>query len=533
MVKRMNVSSVEQMRYMDKTAVDNYLIPEQLLMENAALAACSVIQEYIHIYDKKYMIICGTGNNGGDGLVAARKIHSMGGQVNVCIPGSREKYKGVSAQNLARLLTTPVPVLDLDHDPSNIKLLKKEITHADVIVDALFGTGLARDVEGFYKEVIQLINNAGKTVVSLDIPSGVNGDTGQVMGIAVKADYTVTFGLPKYGNLLYPGYDCCGKLFVTHISFPPCLYNNEDCMVRVTIPPHLDERNPMGHKGTFGDVLFIAGASQYLGAPYFSALSFLKAGGGYSRLAAPESLVPFIAAGGREIVYIPQKETSSGSIAKENRDTLLEYSSNADMVVMGPGLSLDPETRQLVCQLTEKIDKPLLLDGDGITAISGDIAVMKKRKRPTILTPHPGEMSRITGYSVKEIKEKSITILMETSKKCNAIIVLKQAHSLIGLPDGRVFINLSGNCGMATAGSGDVLTGTIAAMFGLGLSIPDAVRTGVFIHGIAGDKAAEATGQDGMTAQNIMEFLPRALEYYRKEYPGIKRNYYNKIFPVL
>lgn len=529
----MNVSSVEQMRNMDKAAVETYSIPGQLLMENAGLAACSVICDHIHIHNKHFVIVCGTGNNGGDGLVVARKIHSMGGQVHVCIPGKRENYKGISLENCERLLKTPVSVIDLHHESSNLTVIEKELKNADVIVDALFGTGLARNVEGFYKEVIQCINNAGKTVVSLDIPSGINGNTGQVMGIAVKAGYTVTFGLPKFGNLLYPGYEHCGKLFVTHISFPRELYNNDNHKIRVNIPPPLEKRNPVGHKGSFGDVLFIAGASQYLGAPYFSALSFLKAGGGYSRLAAPGSLVPFIATGGREIVYIPQKETASGSIALENRNALLDHSSRADMVVIGPGLSLDPETQQLVCLIAEKVDKPLLLDGDGITAIAANIETIKKRDYPTILTPHPGEMSRISGYSVKEVKEKSIDILVETSKKCRAIIVLKQAHSLIGFPDGRVFINVSGNCGMATAGSGDVLTGTIAAMYGLGLSIQNAVCAGVFIHGIAGDKAADVIGQDGVTARDILEYLPCAVSCYRNKYPAIKQNYYNTIFPVL
>jgi NAD(P)H-hydrate epimerase len=518
---------------MDRTAVEKYLVPEEILMENAGLAACSVIYDHIHRDTTKYTVVCGTGNNGGDGLVVARKIHSMGGRVTVCIPGSRKKYKGVSAQNCERLLKTALTVFDLDHDLSALDRLHQELSTTDVIIDALFGTGLARNVEGFYKEVIQLINSAGKTVVSLDIPSGINGDTGQVMGIAVQADCTVAFGLPKSGNLLFPGYDYCGKLFVTHISFPPCLYNNENHKVRVNMPPPLEKRDPMGHKGSFGDVLFIAGASQYLGAPYFCALSFLKAGGGYSRLAAPGSLVPFIASGGREIVFIPQKETASGSIAEENRDALLQCSSGVDMVVMGPGLSLDSGTRRLVCQLAEGIEKPLLLDGDGITAIKEDMDIIKMRKFPTILTPHPGEMSRITGYSIKDIKEKGMDILVETSKKYNAIIVFKQAHSLIGFPDGNVFINLSGNCGMATAGSGDVLAGTIPAMYGLGLSLPDAVRAGVFIHGIAGDKAAEAAGQDGMTARTIMEFLPRAVACYRKEYMEIQRNYYNKIFLVV
>jgi NAD(P)H-hydrate epimerase len=397
-----------------------------------------------------------------------------------------------------------------------IEAIKTDVYHCDAIVDAIFGTGLARDVGGLYRDVIELVNASGKPVFSADIPSGVNGDTGKVMGIAVKANFTVTFGLPKTGNLLFPGYALCGKLYCTLISFPPSLYNTPAMKFETNDPVKLPPRDKNGHKGDFGEVLFIAGASSYFGAPYFAALSFLKAGGGYARLAAPESMTPFIANKGSEIVLVPQKQTRSGSISLENKAALLELSDKMDMVVLGPGLSLEEETQQLVRALAAEINKPLLLDGDGITALCEDLHIIKERKAETVLTPHLGEMSRITKKAVSEIDTNKMDILQRTAKDLNAMIVLKGAHSLIGCPDERIFVNMSGNPGMATAGSGDVLTGTIAAMFGLGLPLEDAVRKGVFMHGFSGDLAAEDMGQDGITAQDILDYLPLALKMDRQ-----------------
>jgi Predicted sugar kinase len=237
-------------------------------------------------------------------------------------------------------------------------------------------------------------------------------------------------------------------------------------------------------------------------------------------------MTPFIANRGSEIVFIPQKETESGSISLKNKDALLKLSERMDMVIIGPGLSLDEETGQLIRELAVAIERPLLIDGDGITAISKDLRLIKERRYPTILTPHLGEMSKITKTGVSEINKNKIDILQGASKELNSIIVLKGAHSLIGYPDERVYINMSGNPGMATAGSGDVLTGTIAAMFGLGLSLENAVRKGVFIHGFSGDLAAGDIGEDGITAQDILDYLPLAVKTDREGLDETLRNRY-------
>ena len=508
----MKVSSVSEMRAMDRTAIEKFGIAEELLMENAGEATYFVILNEFGIRGKGFVVFCGIGNNGGDGFVIARKLHSNGGEVKVFILGDRSKYKGVAKVNLDIVSLLPIEIKEIQGTDS----IRGDVFHSNAIVDAIFGTGLTRDVGGLYRDVIELINESGKTVFSADIPSGVAGDTGKINGVAVKADYTVTYGLLKIGNILYPGYDRCGGLYVTHISFPPSLYDSQDLKIEINHPARLPARDKNGHKGSFGQALFIAGASSYFGAPYFAALSFLKAGGGYSRLAAPGSVTPFIANKGSEIVFIPQKETSSGSISLQNKGALLELSEGMDMVVLGPGLSLDEETQQLARELTKEIKRPLLIDGDGITALCKDLQIIKKRESVTILTPHLGEMSRITGMSVREIDDNKIGILQRSSKELNSIIVLKGAHSLIGYPDERVLINMSGNPGMATAGSGDVLTGTIAAMYGLGLSLEDAVGKGVFIHGFSGDLASQDIGEDGITAQDILEYLPVALKMDRE-----------------
>lgn len=521
----MKVSTVNEIRNLDRQAIENFGISEDILMENAGLSMYLVIMKELEVTNKNFLVFCGAGNNGGDGLVVARKLHSNGAKVTIFLLDSESRFKGAAKKNFELVSRVPIEI----HRISSTEVIESAIQNSDAIVDAILGTGLTREVSGLCKEVIQRINESNKPVFSLDIPSGISGDTGKLLGTAIRADYTVTFGLPKIGNIFYPGYKHCGKLYVSYISFPPSLYNNDSIKVEINNPVELPARDESGHKGDFAEVLFIAGASSYFGAPYFSALSFLKSGGGYSRLATPKSISPFLASKGSEIVFIPQSETTSGSIALENKDNLIKLSENMDMVVIGPGLSLNEETQQLVQELTVEIQRPLLLDGDGITAISKKLEPVKKRKSETIITPHLGEMSRITGTGIRELKENKIAILQKTAKELNSIIVLKGAHSLIGYPDETTHINMSGNAGMATAGSGDILTGTIAGMIGQGLALKDAVRMGVFIHGLSGDLAAADKGEDGITAQDIMDYLPASIKFYRENYADISHNLYNSI----
>jgi hydroxyethylthiazole kinase-like uncharacterized protein yjeF len=508
----MKVSSVTEMRNLDRAAIEEYGISQELLMENAGLAMGSVISKEFGIEGKKFVIFCGQGNNGGDGLVVARKLHSNGGKVKVIILGDPAKFKGAARKNydIAARLSIEIHLLE------SAGKIDGDIANCDAIVDAILGTGIIRNIEAPHRNVIESINRSGKKVFSVDIPSGIQGDTGKILGTAVNAHYTVTFGLPKIGNVLFPAYHKMGRLYVSHISFPPSLTASDSLKVEINHSTRLPPRAKNAHKGDFGQVLFIAGAAGYYGAPYFAALSFLKAGGGYSRLAAPRSITPFIANKGSEIVFMPQDETNSGGISLKNKPALLELAQRMDMVVLGPGLSLESETQQLARELAREIEKPLLIDGDGITALCEDLRIIKERKTETVLTPHLGEMSRITKTEVREIDANKVGVLQRTCRELGAMIVLKGAHSLIGHPDEHVLINMSGNSGMATAGSGDVLTGTIAAMFGLGLPLWDAVKQGVFVHGLAGDLASDEKGEDGITAQDILDYLPVGMKVVRE-----------------
>ena len=522
----MKVASVSEMRKMDETAVKKYGIDELLLMENAGNAVFFAIEKEINIRKNKFLVFAGSGNNGGDGMVLARKLHSNGTEVKFFLLTEEQKLKGITKKNFQILKKIGIPI---KKKPTQ-KEIETEIKKRDIIIDAMLGTGLSGKVRGNYKKTIELVNKSGKKVISVDIPSGINGNTGEIMGEAIKSDITVTFGLPKIGNLNYPGYEHTRKLIVSHISFPPELYNNKSIKTSINYPLPLEKRGKNTHKGSFGKCLFISGAKKYLGAPYFSAMSFIKSGGGLSYLAAPEGISSFVGKKGKELVLIPQKETKSGSISKNNLKELIEFTENVDFVVIGPGLSLDKETQGLTRSLIKKIKKPLLLDGDGLTALKGNPDILKKRKGLTVLTPHPAEFVRLFGGKTKETKINRVQITREKTSRYGCFIVFKGANSLIGCPDKEIFINLTGNPGMATAGSGDVLTGIIPSMFKI---VPgdtnkekfkNAVRTGVLIHGLAGDIAAEKKGEDGITATDILNSIPEAIKKYRKESDNLINN---------
>lgn len=524
---RMKVCSTKEMKEIDLRATRDYGIGDLLLMEDAGSAIYSLVVKEFGCSGVRVGVVAGTGNNGGDALVAARRLHSCGATVEVFIVGEPEKYPEPAKRNYETVVNMKLPVTIIrTHD--DLRELKEKMPTFDVIIVGLIGIGLRGDVKGVYRDAIELLNKSGKKVVSVDIPSGINGDNGKVCGVAVRSSHTVTFGLPKLGNILYPGYYYCGKLYVSTLSYPPELLFSEDIKIELNTPIPLPERVRWGHKGTFGKLLTVGGARYYYGAPYYASYSFLKAGGGYSRLAAPKSVIPYIAARCSEVVYIPLDETEEGSVSLRNVDYVLELVEklDIDVVAIGSGASLNPETQEFIREVVRNVNRLAIVDGDGITAISQAPDVVRSRRAPTIITPHLAEFARLSGMGMAEITDDPAGALRRVSAELNAYIVLKGAHSLIGYPDGYIYVNMTGNPGMAKAGSGDVLTGAIAAMYGIGIRDPGgATRMGVLVHGLAGDLAAEKRGEDGVTPDDVLDELPEAVRILREKPEYVVRKY--------
>lgn len=517
----MKVSSVGEMRRLDARAIAEFGVPDYVLMENAGQAVYYAILRRLGVKGRRFVVVAGPGNNGGDGFVVARKLHSTGAHVRVLVLADPSGYAGAARLNYGMLVKSGVQVLV---EPG-IEQTAGSLAWCDAVVDGLLGTGITRDVGGRFRDVIERVNASGRPVFAIDIPSGVDGDTGQVRGVAVRADATVTFGLPKRGDLLYPGAELGGRLVVTHISFPPELTSSPEIEVAVSEPSPLPARPVEGHEGKLGDVLFVAGSRDHPGPPGLVALSFLRAGGGRCRLATPRCVVPLLADLPKAVVFVPQNETEMGSLALSVLDEILDLGRVADLLVLGPGLSLGGETGELLRRLTATIAEPLVIDGDGVAAVSADRDVIRRRTHPTVMMLAPGEMSHLAGRSISDLSRDPILVVQDVAEELGAILVLEGARTLIGLPDRRVYINPSGNPGMASADSGEVLTGSIAAMCGLGLALEDAVRTGVFLHGLAGDLAVRARGDDAIDARDILGRLPEATKTYREDYPGVTANF--------
>lgn len=512
----MKVVTAEEMRVIDRRTIEGYSIPGSVLMERAGLAVASRIKETFS--PRKVIIIAGSGNNGGDGLVVARNLYNEGWDVKVFLTVKPEDLKGDALLQYRIAVKFGLKIYPMNEFLTNCSSL---ITRHCILVDALLGTGISKNVTGLLSEVISYLNRSNVPIFSVDIPSGISSDNGQIMGEAVRADYTVTFGLPKRGHLLYPGAQHSGKLFIEDIGFPKELLISEklhiELLTKDKVSPLIPQRPRYSHKGNYGHVLIVAGSKGKTGAAIMAAKACLRSGAGLVTLGIPKSLADVFQSRVTEEMILALPDKGDGTLSQRASKVILNFlNERATTLAIGPGIGISSDTKKLMDILIKTSTTPMLIDADGINSLKGERAIFSKLKAPIILTPHPGEMARLLGkqkgVSVKtqDIERNRINVPFSFAKETGTYLVLKGVPTIIAGPDGMAYINSTGNPGMASAGTGDVLTGMISAFLSQGLSPTHASILGVYMHGFAGDSAAAEKGEHPLIATDIIEKIPFA-----------------------
>ena len=514
----MRLVTASEMRELDRRAIEEFGIPGLVLMENAGRQVAEVVKEMLGgAAGKRVAVFAGKGNNGGDGLVAARHLFNAGAAVKVYLLADPGEITGDALTNLKIWQKMGQPV-EAAVETSLPDLLKNE----DLIVDAIFGTGFRGVPREPAAGIIKAINASGKPVVAVDIPSGLEADTGLARGACVRAARTVTFGLPKLGLVQEPGASYAGRLHVAEISIPAFLLkagNLKRCLLsREVVGSWLLPRPRAVHKGECGRVLVVAGSRGMAGAACLAAEGAARSGVGLVTLAVPEGLLDVVAAKVTEVITAGLPATSRQTLSKEAGEAVLALAERADVVALGPGVTTHPETAACVQELLPRLPVPCVLDADGLNCFAGRTEVFRQTRFPLVLTPHPGELARLTGHSTAAIQQDRVGVAEKAAKEWGAVVLLKGAASVISSPGGFVYINPTGNPGMATGGSGDILTGIVAGLLAQGLDPLRAAAAGAFLHGLAGDLAASRRGMRGMLAGDILACLPEALKEI--EQPG-------------
>jgi len=510
----MHVVTAQEMQQLDRRTIEEFRLPADTLMENAGLRVVEEIENnWGPVKGKTVTIAAGKGNNGGDGLVAARLLLERSARVSVFLLAPPDKLTGEARTNLERFQKISGRVHILKEDA--LGELERELSQSDLIVDALFGTGLSSPVEGLPARVIGAINASGKPVVAVDLPSGIHTDTGRVMGIAVKAALTVSFALPKRGLLLHPGSDYTGRLKIVDIGIPQALIRqlpaDLEWITPADVADSLQRRPVSAHKGRFGHVLVIAGSVGKGGAAVMASLSAFRVGAGLVTLALPSGLEGTLPDRPLEIMTLPLPQTADRSIGKAALEPLIQFAQDKTVAAIGPGLSTHPETAEVVRGLIAQLAIPMVIDADGLNNLVGHLDLLKQARAPIVLTPHPGEMARLIGATTAEVQADRLGVSADFVRRHPVTLVLKGARTIIASRSGGVTINSTGNPGMATAGTGDVLTGMIAGLIAQGHAPEQAARLGVYLHGLAGDLAAAEVGAVGLLAGDLIHRIPAAI----------------------
>lgn len=491
----MKVADVDAMRSMDSYCINRLGIPGLILMENAAL---KVVKNICRDKFDSFSIVCSKGNNGGDGFAVARHLYNMGKEVNVFLIGNEDGMSGDCRTNYNIIRNIGIPICKVDSF-EKIEILRKAVGNTDLCVDAIFGTGLSRDVEGVYYNVIDCINNYSRYIVSIDLPSGLDGNTGKVLGNCIKADKTVSFQALKKGFLKYDSRKFTGYISIEDIGIPEYVIeklNIQDFVIdRGYIKSIIKKRDKYGHKGDFGRTLIIAGSRGFSGAAYISTQSAVRSGAGLVTLACREDIRDIMAA----------KLTEAMTMEIDNGKELEVFVGKSDSVAIGPGMGDNEDTLNILEKTLSNSEKTVVVDADAINCASHNIGMIRNRKCKIVMTPHTGEMSRITGMSIDYIEENRLDTAKKFASKNNVILVLK-GHDTIVTDGVKAAINSTGNSAMASGGMGDCLTGMIAGFSAQGYDAFEAACMAVYVHGMCGDRLS--SNMFSVVASDVINEIP-------------------------
>jgi len=506
----MRLVTAAEMAELDRRAVEEYGIPRLLLMEHAGTKVALVARALLEKErGRSVLVLAGKGNNGGDGFVAARHLRNWGIPVRIILFGPEEEVTGEARTNLEIARRIGLEIVRGDQD---LGVVREGVARAELIIDALLGTGFRGVVHGAMAHAIEIANTAGKPILAVDLPSGLDADTGRVEGPCMQAVATVTMGLPKIGLFLYPGASFVGRLYLADIGFPRALLESQGWawladpeLVRENLPP----RRPDTHKGDYGRLLVLAGSVGFTGAAALCALGAVRAGAGLVTLGVPETIYPILASKVTEAMPTPLP-AEGGSLSEAAVEPVLALAARADVVAAGPGLSTAPGVSRVIQALLQ-VDRPLVLDADALNVLAGQSEVLRNAAGPVVVTPHPGEMARLLGIPTREVQSDRVGIARQVSQDLGVTVVLKGARTVVADPTRGVTIVPTGNPGMATGGMGDVLTGAIAALIGQGIPPATAAALGAYLHGLAGDLLAAETGGVGLLASEVADRIPMAI----------------------
>jgi hydroxyethylthiazole kinase-like uncharacterized protein yjeF len=511
----MLVLTASEMANLDRQTIEEIGVPGIVLMENAAQGAAAFYLEVVpDLLSRRIAVLAGTGNNGGDGFALARIFHNRGAEVRVFCLRSPDRLAGDALTNFQILRKINVPVVVWD-EAQGFDEQWKAVQESDAVIDAILGTGLNSEVRGLFGKIMEALNALSVPVLAVDIPSGLDATTGKPLGIAVRATATATFGFPKIGQVIYPGSDYVGQLRVVDIGIPSGLAESSGVrrywLDGDFVAGWLRPRSPAFHKGRAGHVAVLSGSKGKTGAATLICQGAGRVGAGLVTLFIPASLNPILEVKLTESMTLPIAETEDQTPSNAALPDILEFLAGKQALAMGPGIGLHSDTRSLVKALVRKAPCPMVLDADALTVLAEELELLQEASFPLILTPHPGEMARLTHGTVQSVEEDRLRSALEFSCKHGVTVVLKGHRTIVSDKDGNLAINSSGNPAMAGGGMGDALTGMIAGFLGQGFEPFRAACLGVYVHGLAADRRMGKTASRGLLASDILEEIPQII----------------------